>query len=126
MPVEEVPATPEAGLRASELTPFPTTLSPTLLFVPHVTEIVAVTVLETEVVTLNVAVVSFAGTVTLSNNLTSVATVLSSVTVTAGNTQNYRHTHGYNSHRVEHNDGHDLRNKGSNADRKPRHSTMTG
>ena len=97
-----------------------------LLFVPHVTEIVAVTVVETEVVTLNVAVVSFAGTVTLSNNLTSVATVLSSVTVTAGNTQNYRHTHGYNSHRVEHNDGHDLRNKGSNADRKPRHSTMTG
>jgi hypothetical protein len=40
-------------------------LSPALLSVPYVPEIVAVTVLETElVVTVNVAVAEFAGTVT--------------------------------------------------------------
>jgi hypothetical protein len=40
-------------------------LSPRFYSSQHVAEIVAVTVLETEVVTVNVAVVEFAGTVTL-------------------------------------------------------------
>ena len=58
-------ANDRSGTQATELTPFATTLSPALLSVPYVPEIVAVTVLETEVVAVNVAVVEFAGTVTL-------------------------------------------------------------
>lgn len=66
VPVEEVPPTTEVGLSVNVLTPLLSTLSPAVLFAPYVAEIVGVTEVETGlVVIVNVAVVAFAGTVTL-------------------------------------------------------------
>jgi hypothetical protein len=81
VPVEEVPPTTDEGLIVTEFTTFPNTARPAVRFAMYVAEIVAETVVETGlVVTVNVAVVAFAATVTLAGTCAAAVLLLDKVT----------------------------------------------
>jgi len=86
VPVEEVPPTTEVGLNVTVLTPLANTLRAADRFIPYVPEIMTTTVLATGlVVTVNVAVVAFAATVTLAGTRAAFVLVLERVTTAPPN-----------------------------------------